>query len=31
MLGPARRQVNAERRGTAERDAADGILFDVFE
>ena len=28
---PARRQVNAERRVTPERDAAEGILFDVFE
>ncbi len=28
---PARRQVNAERRVTPERDAAAGILFDVFQ
>ncbi len=31
ILAPARRQVNAERRVTPERDEADGILFDVFE
>jgi hypothetical protein len=31
ILRPARRQVNAERRVTPERDAAEGILFDVFE
>jgi hypothetical protein len=27
----ARRQVNAERRVTPERDATEGILFDVLE
>ena len=31
ILGRARRQVNAERRVTPERDAVEGILFDVFE
>ncbi len=31
ILAPARRQVNAERRVTAERDETEGILFDLFE
>ena len=31
ILPPARRQVNAGRRVTPERDAAEGILFDLFE